>query len=305
MHPRTSGLLAAPFSLALLLSAQVASAASVVINNGLAPPNPANVINASNSFPGIGQNVDVQNVGCNVNLIDPCPSPGAPTSVALVTGGVVGSALAAHETSSITMSGGMAGGLGTWDSSSATMSGGSVSDLDAMNSSAITMSGGSVGGELAAFDMSSVTVSGGTINANVHAGEAASLTISGGNFTGSLLGVDAGSTTAAIKLRGGTGFTSIEPDNGTITIFGGNFEVGGLPVGYGPLQAQSGTLTGILGSGDSIDVGFSQGGAGGIANGSIVLAFAPIPEPGTALLVASGIAALTLRRAREVQTRRR
>jgi len=187
----------------------------------LAPPNPANVINASNSFPGIGQAVDVQNVGCNVNLIDPCPSPGGPTSVALVTGGVVGGILEAHETSSITMSGGTAGGLATVESSSATLSGGSASDLDASGSSTITMTGGSVHGELGAVDTSSITVTGGTAaNANVYAEGSATPTITGGTFAGSNLAVGSG-TTASIKLGGGAGWLgNVEPDSGSITVFG-------------------------------------------------------------------------------------
>jgi len=280
----------------IVFVAELASAASVVINNGFAPPNPANVINASNSFPGTA--VDVQNVGCNVNLIDPCPSPGAPTSVALVTGGVVGGLFEAHETSSITMSGGTAGALATIESSSAMLSGGEAGDLDASGSSVVTMSGGTVRGELGAFDTASITVNGGTAaNANVHADCSSSLTITGGTFTGSNLTV--GGSLASIKMRGGEGMAQVIADAGSITIFGQGFEVGGIPVGFGVIPFQHGTLTGALGSGETIDAIFSHNGYQGVDNGTITLAFSTVPEPSTALLVTAGVLGLaSVRRAR-------
>ena len=78
---------------------------ALVINNGLAPPNPANVIDAANSFPE--DVVFVQNVGCNATVqVPPCFMPGDPTSVELVEGGSVGSALEAFESSTVTMRGG-------------------------------------------------------------------------------------------------------------------------------------------------------------------------------------------------------
>lgn len=50
----------------------------IVINNGLAPPNPANVVDIP---AGSGQRVFVNNVGCDATVAYPCASPGAATAV--------------------------------------------------------------------------------------------------------------------------------------------------------------------------------------------------------------------------------
>jgi hypothetical protein len=76
----------------VLASAAPVGAITIVINNGLAPPNPDNVIDSD-----LGQttNVAVQDF-----------QPGDPTSVELVVGGRVGEHLTVSGSSSITMSGG-------------------------------------------------------------------------------------------------------------------------------------------------------------------------------------------------------
>jgi len=109
-----------------------------LINNGLAPPNPANVISTA-----IGDVALVQNVGCDVvSQGRPCPMPGGPTKVALVNGGVVGS-LVARESSSIMMSGGRNDGvIYAFDTSSVELSGGTIfADIIALDSSNITIFG--------------------------------------------------------------------------------------------------------------------------------------------------------------------
>jgi hypothetical protein len=85
-------LLAATSALILTMGA-AAHAIPIVINNGLAPPHPANVINDA-SYSG-DFDVYVRNVGCppawpSGGADWACPSPGAPTEVALVQGGAVG-----------------------------------------------------------------------------------------------------------------------------------------------------------------------------------------------------------------------
>ena len=75
------------------------------------------------------------------------------------------------------------------------------------------------------------------------------------------------------------------------------------PVGYGDLTAQTGTLTGMLGSGDPINNRFYQGGYSAVwrcfihpCNGTITLEYAP--EPSAALLAACALATLVLLRRR-------
>lgn len=137
MRHLASGLAAAGL---VLVASTAATAAIVMINNGLAPPNPANVIN----FPD--GTIIVQNTGCDFLAQGrPCPMPGSPTAVALIEGGEVGS-LSTHESSSITMSGGTRrGGIITFDASSITILGGvqptTYEELIALDSSAIMIFG--------------------------------------------------------------------------------------------------------------------------------------------------------------------
>ena len=113
-----------------------AHAATIMINNGLAPPNPENVIDAADDYSG--DEVYVRNVGCPpgwpaVFPYDPCPSPGAATEVEVASGGQVG-------------------GSGDWvylsDSSTITVNGGTVGALVAQDSSTVTTNGGTVSADL-------------------------------------------------------------------------------------------------------------------------------------------------------------
>jgi hypothetical protein len=112
-------------ALSLLVLPLAAQAADVVINNGLAPPNPANVIDHHTS-----DAVYVRNVGCppgwpTTNASDPCPSPGAATEVLIAEGGEV-SGLHVHDSSIAAIeSGGAPGGyIQAWNAATVTMSGG-------------------------------------------------------------------------------------------------------------------------------------------------------------------------------------
>jgi hypothetical protein len=101
--------------------------ADIVINNGLAPPSPANVIDADD---GSIDSVQVHNLGCDAVFnegwvpADPCPMPwGESTGVEMVDGGMTGG-VSAYESSTLTMSGGAATVLVAYDSSIITISGG-------------------------------------------------------------------------------------------------------------------------------------------------------------------------------------
>jgi hypothetical protein len=148
-----------------------ANATPLVINNGLAPPNPANVIDASNSFPN--DSLYIRNVGCDGTTEAKCPSPGDPTTVELVTGGSVGTPgsggpsgsgqVSVFETSIFTMSDGFIRfGIEAWDSSEIIISGGTiVTDVRAFNSATIVITGGSMDGVQAGDVGSMVEIHGG------------------------------------------------------------------------------------------------------------------------------------------------
>jgi hypothetical protein len=109
--------------------------------------------------------------------------------------------------------------------------------------------GGETGG-LSAYDSSSIAVSGGTVGA-LEAWGSSIITVSGGTL-GNYLNAS---------------------DSSIITIVGSGFEVDGVPVPYGGLTVQTGTLAGTLASGDPINNVFHQG--GGPYTGTITLTRRP------------------------------
>ena len=113
---------------------------------------------------------------------------------------------------------------------------------------------------------------------------------------------------AHIELKGGT-FTSTANSNldaaidARIDVFGANFAINGIPVGFGPIQAHSnsfGRLTGTLAMGQDLNVLYNVDPPLRGHTASINLVFEPIPEPSTVLLLASGLAALAVRRRRSL-----
>jgi hypothetical protein len=230
--------------LAVLALGTPVAAGTIVINNGLSPPNPANTIEASNSFPD--DSVFVQNVGCDATVQTPCDSPGSDTTVALGDGGI---ALAVN----------------VWESSTFIMSGGSILfGLESYDSSTITLAGGSVGSEVRAFNSSTIVISG-----------------------GSVFGVKAGGTGSMVEIHGGSIADYLDPNGGTIAVFGSGFAIDGGSVPFGPIAALSGNLTGTLASGDGINNPFIIN----PGSGQIIL----VPEPPTALLLSVGLLGLLWR----------
>jgi hypothetical protein len=266
--------------------------ADELINNGLAPPNPANVIDDVDS----GSTVYVRNVGCppgwgepEVGPEDPCPSPGALTRVAFVEGGVR-SGLVTKDSSALTITGGtLSNSLHVNDLCAATMTDGSALAAHIRQSSTFRMTGGSIGSNLATYDSTILRMSGGFVEGRLIAYGSANVTMSGGivedgliaaSFStvtlagGSVEGYVSSESSSNVTISGGTVGAELRAKHfSTTTIVGRHFAVDGVPVPYEDLTAQTGILTGTLASGERIENLFYQG--GGSYTGTITLVESP------------------------------
>jgi len=153
-------------------------------------------------------------------------------------------------------------------------------------SSTVTISGGTLLGHADVSDAAVLNILGGVIRGGVNAvSDSSVVNITGGFFGGN---GDAGSVDAdagVLNISGGT-FTEMDIFGGSANIFGSGFN---FPLG--PIPVEFGTLTGTLADGTALNVGFARD-----PGSPITL----IPEPSTALLLASGLVALAMGRMRRV-----
>lgn len=118
------------------------------------------------------------------------------------------------------------------------------------------VTGGYIEGGLYARDTSTITISGGTTHSAVCAHDASKIFVSGGSLESDLQAYE----TSRITLAGGTVRGQLRVfESGRIWIVGSGFQLDGIPVPFGDLIADSGTLTGTLASGDSLDNAFRNG----------------------------------------------
>lgn len=245
-------------ALLMLLSTAAHGAITTVINNGLAPPNPANIyVNAP--VPSGFDMLVVRNLGCPPGWpgvggpSDPCPSPGASTGAEIAAGAYLGFP-------------------SVQDSSNLLISGGDIVGLAiASGDSTLTVTG-STGyfagfqGAVLAHDNSNVIISGGELNLTTPGGVIADGT-SNVSITGGAVGGVQANESSRITVSGGS--ISQFQAGSEITVIGTGFQVDGSPVPFGPLAASSGTLTGTLSSGEPLDAPFT------ISGGTIILVFPP------------------------------
>jgi len=252
----TSRTLALAFATLTLGGVQPATAVTILINNGLAPPNPENVIDDFLVM-GTFDLVKVRNAGCGA-APGLCTAPGAPTTVAIVDGGVAANVLA-DGSSHVDMQGGDVYGL----------------FLAASGSASISMTGGNVHFVLEASEDSQISFLGGYVEAQVRGFDAAHITIAGGS-------IGSGGAQAEIRTF----------NQALIEIIGSDFAIDGIPVAFGDISAASGRITGRLASGDLLDDRFER------VSGQGTIRLIANPEPGTGLLVALGLLALGAARRR-------
>lgn len=211
-----------------------ASADTIMINNGLAPPNPANVIDDGT----YDDDVYVRNVGCppgwpSGSPGDPCSSPGDPTEVSVVTGGAVGS-ISAYDSSTVTNSGGTAWlGASVHDSATISLSGGATYGLTAYDSSTSIISGGGMSyAGVRAYNSSTINMSGGSVNF-LHVYDTSGVSISGGGVGEAGLQSFDHST---VTMSDGSGFFALAQDFSALDFSGG-------VLGQGLMSQGSATVT--------------------------------------------------------------
>lgn len=193
--------------------------------------------------------------------------PGMQTTVNWLNGGILPYpyTLVGYEDSVINVSGGLIEySLRAYDNSKVAVSGGSMYALTALDNSQLIISGGSIYWGLYAYQNSQVAISGGSITHHLIAENNSQVTISGGSI--------------GAEIRAGQHTF----DNSNITFIGSEFAINGMSVGYGEFDtggwnSVSGTLTGTLANGDSLNNEIYIWG-----DSKIVLT--PIPAPGTLLL---------------------
>lgn len=318
------------------------ASAIVVVNNGLEPP-ANNVIYEADGYDG--QFYYIQNVGCDATVEDPCTAPGAPTGFEVGVGARA-NRFTTYQTSSLLVRGQVnrayaldrstltvglygsvtdSGGIG--DQAHLAVTGGRIQPyVSASGSSSIHLIAGRID-NFYIFDSASIRISGGIVQAPGYAAltsinNDARLVMTGGwvdyldawdtsraTIQGGAVQVLAGMGSSTTRVSGGFVYEMYARENSVIELVGWNFEVGGLPVGYGPLAQTSGHLTGTYANGDSVGLGgFAI--FGRLGGGQIVLVQPPpnpVPTGGplARLLLAGALlaaAAWVLRRRRTPQT---
>ena len=137
--------------------------------------------------------------------------------------------------------------------------------------------GGSITWWLNALDNSKINIFGGAIQDDLWTYHYSQTTISAGSITDDL---NASNDSVVFISGGSIGDQIVATDASQINILGSNFEIDGVPVGYGEISVTSGLLTGTLENGiDIINNNFYID-----PDASIFL----VPEPSTLLMLGAG-----------------
>lgn len=272
------------------------TAGALLINNGLDPSDPANLITTS-SF----ESLTVRNLGCGF-ADHPCAIPRAPTIVEIRQSG--------------SSPGGTVANVDVWDSSELRIDGGRVEpnpfvvsggSILAHDQSRVSMTRGTVAQHWRVFDFARATIAGGTVDTTADVSGRGQLRIDGGTLRGPLVARGLAMITFAggvqqqrveafdssrILVTGGRIIGDLQSfrgvrafDESVIEIVGSGFAVNGVAVPFGVLAANAGRLTGTFLSGQPIDLSFGHADAlapptnSRVFGGTIVVSASPTPLP--------------------------
>jgi len=221
----------------------------VLVNNGLSPPTAANLIDHATYDAASGQLIYLRNQGCPPSGApdDPCPSPGAATTLEVATLGEAGD-LEVFDTSLLEVTGGSVLKLASATGSLVDIRGGVVETADASGTTLVS------GGDHGFLKLlGPATISGGTI---VDLELDSDLVSPGGTVRGGEIMTLFSGT--ASEVRGGRiWILCAMGDPGTI--YGSDFTVNaGM---FGPIPGASGFVSGTLESGDPLNATYYQTGA--------------------------------------------
>lgn len=250
----------------VVLAAGAAQPATIVIDNGSAPPDPANVISAATPF----DDYEVRN------------SPGGDPTAVVVVDPAAFFFFNVFDSSSAVLEGGTGQFVGAGGQSSLVITGGTFDFIGVGHNATLRLEGGGNGTHrdsgLETYGDSRTTILGGTVSDNgLSAYDRSRVRIRGGSFVG--LDFD----------EPLPGRLTLYDEGVVVRVHGSGFAIDGVPVPFGLVTAIGGDLTGTLASGESLDVGFFRAHPGA----RLYL----VPEPGPALPLAGLAAALAARRA--------
>ena len=250
-------------ALVLLIWPQVGNSLTVLINNGLAPPNPENVF--TGNLNGTGDLLLVHNLGCGSvdgsgNLTSAtCSSSDPPPTSVLYTGHAT--RISVLGSSNLETRGSKSAHITVGGSSTATLFSGADQEIQANGQSTVLLFAPTQ--TLRGLGESHTTIPNAFVE-EIIAEDSATIDIFGGQL---------GSGTAASD-------DLFLFDSSQVTIYGDNFQVDGIPVPFGPVSVTDGVLTGSLQNGSNLFLVFSR-----TQSSSLVLA----PEPGTGMLLTLGV----------------
>lgn len=147
-------------SLLLVGSAALTAQADVTINNGSAPPDPANVIDDATYAAEL---VHIRNENCLPPPPFECSEPGDPTLVHMLSGADVQSMVIYDSSAAALFAGASLGSIDVGNHGTFTMSGGSLGSSDQYGSGKVFISGGDVTGSTEVLFFAEIEISGGTL----------------------------------------------------------------------------------------------------------------------------------------------